>query len=366
MKKVTPEKITKLTKGQIMVFGSNMTGSHDGGAAKTALDNFGAVYGQPLGLQGQSYAVPTLDENRKQLSLERIQLSVNELAIACTNYPKSIFLITEVGCGIAGFTPEQIAPLFREFMAIDNCTLPQSFIDILNKTVVVKGFKAFDKGMKCRDFQYAENTVYETEKAIKPCESGFHFCKLPLDVLNYYSPLSEFAEVEALGNVIDHEDKSVTSKLKINSKISFGKLFKLHFDLVFDKVKVSKETTNTAGYNAHANTAGNYAHANTAGNYAHANTAGNNAHANTAGNYAHANTAGYNAHANTAGNYAIACSLGYQSKAKAVKGWIVIVDWQDGVIKNIHSAKVGGKILRTKIKSDVYYWFENGKLMSEE
>jgi len=127
---------------------------------------------------------------------------------------------------------------------------------------------------------------------------------------------------------------------------------------------------NTSGDYAHANTSGNEAHANTSGNDAHANTSGYKAHANTSGDYAHANTSGYEAHANTSGYKAIACALGIESKAKAVKGWIVIVDWQwedsQWTIKNIYHAKVGNKIKGIKIEPDKWYWFEDGILKEEK
>jgi len=182
----------------------------------------------------------------------------------------------------------------------------------------IKGFKAFNKGLKCKNKTYKENTTFKENGNIGICEKGMHFCEMPLDVLNYYpyNPNeTEFAEVEAIGDIKKDDNKTVTNKLRIKSKISFQKLLKLHFDLVFEKVIVNKDTTNTAGDRAHANTAGNEAHANTAGDYAHANTAGYYAHANTAGYYAHANTAGDRAHANTAGNEAHANTAGDEAHA---------------------------------------------------
>ena len=229
----------------------------------------------------------------------------------------------------------------------------------------IKGFKAFNKGLKCKNKTYKENTTFKENGNIGICEKGMHFCEMPLDVLNYYpyNPNeTEFAEVEAIGDIKKDDNKTVTNKLRIKSKISFQKLLKLHFDLVFEKVIVNKDTTNTAGDRAHANTAGNEAHANTAGYYAHANTAGDRAHA---------NTAGYRAHANTAGNEAISSAIGIQSKAKAINGWIIITDWQqdknyDWKIKNIYSKKIGQKIKGVVIKSNVWYWFENGKLKNSK
>ena len=202
----------------------------------------------------------------------------------------------------------------------------------------IKGFKAFNKGLKCKNKTYKENTTFKENGNIGICEKGMHFCEMPLDVLNYYpyNPNeTEFAEVEAIGDIKKDDNKTVTNKLRIKSKISFQKLLKLHFDLVFEKVIVNKDTTNTAGDRAHAN------------------------------------TAGYRAHANTAGNEAISSAIGIQSKAKAINGWIIITDWQqdknyDWKIKNIYSKKIGQKIKGVVIKSNVWYWFENGKLKNSK
>ena len=244
----------------------------------------------------------------------------------------------------------------------------------------MKGYKGFDKDLSCRGFKFKEGETFEENVKPSTCNQGFHFCKLPLDVFTYYPPIADakYAEVEALGDISEESDKVATNKLKIDSSISIGDMFKAHFKMVYEKLTYSdtantsgdKAHANTSGDYAHANTSGDYAHANTSGDYAHANTSGNEAHANTSGDKAHANTSGYKAHANTSGSDAIACSLGYQSKAKAIHGWIVIVDWQyDGekyFINNIHTAKVGKKIKNTIIKPDTWYWFEDGKLKKEK
>lgn len=93
----------------------------------------------------------------------------------------------------------------------------------------VKGFKAFNKGMTCRGKQYKENEEFVEDVKPEACEKGMHFCPMPLDVLNYYSPIgSEFAEVEATGDTVEHEDKVATNKLKIGAKISFSGLFNIN------------------------------------------------------------------------------------------------------------------------------------------
>ena len=89
-----------------------------------------------------------------------------------------------------------------------------------NKMNKIKGVKAFNKGLICRDFQFSENAEFEINEEIRPCKKGFHFCKEEeaLSVLNYYSPYSEFARVESTGETIEHGDKIVTNKIKIKSK----------------------------------------------------------------------------------------------------------------------------------------------------
>jgi hypothetical protein len=131
MQKITPSNIIKLKKNEIFVFGSNLLGEHLGGAAKFALDKFGAVLGQPIGLQGKSYAFPTLDTQMKKLDLGALKIYVRELQVCAINNPQLHFLITEVGCGIAGFTHAEIAPLFKDLLGLDQFSLPQAFIDIL-------------------------------------------------------------------------------------------------------------------------------------------------------------------------------------------------------------------------------------------
>lgn len=133
--KVTPEMINSLKPNEIFVFGSNLKGLHAGGAARFALDRFGAEWGNGVGMQGQSYAIPTLSNpggiKSNMLPISVIGKYVNEFLQFANEHKDLVFLVTPIGCGIAGFTPEDIAPLFRDAMQMNNVTLPQSFIDIL-------------------------------------------------------------------------------------------------------------------------------------------------------------------------------------------------------------------------------------------
>ena len=120
--KYTPDNITTLGRRDIFVFGSNLAGHHGGGAARVALNRFGAIWGQGEGLQGNSYAIPTM-----QGGVETIKPYVDNF-IEFAEYEKALtFYVTKIGCGIAGFRIEQIAPLFRNAYNLPNVILPIEF-----------------------------------------------------------------------------------------------------------------------------------------------------------------------------------------------------------------------------------------------
>ena len=118
----TPDFIESLLPNEIFVFGSNLAGQHGGGAARIAYEKFGAIYGQGVGLQGQSYAIPTM-----QGGVETIKPYVDEFINFAKEHPELHFYVTRIGCGIAGFRDEEIAPLFKEVVDLDNVSIPESF-----------------------------------------------------------------------------------------------------------------------------------------------------------------------------------------------------------------------------------------------
>ena len=122
----TPERITDLKENEIFVFGSNLAGAHGGGAARVAFKYFGAVMGQGVGLQGQSYAIPTM-----QGGVETIKPYVDEFIQFAVEHPEYKFLVARIGCGIAGFWPDEIAPLFIDALDIENVILPKDFVEII-------------------------------------------------------------------------------------------------------------------------------------------------------------------------------------------------------------------------------------------
>ena len=124
--RITPRWIDSLKENEIFVFGSNLAGMHGGGAARIAHLHFGAVMGKGVGLQGQSYAIPTM-----QGGVETIRPYVEEFIIFAHQHPELHFLVTPIGCGIAGFEAEDIAPLFEKAKEMKNISLPESFWEVI-------------------------------------------------------------------------------------------------------------------------------------------------------------------------------------------------------------------------------------------
>lgn len=122
----TPDIIEHLGKNEIFVFGSNLSGLHAGGAARVAINRFGAIWRQGEGLQGNSYAIPTM-----QGGVETIKPYVDRFIEFAKSRPELTFYVTRIGCGIAGFNDEEIAPLFQQALHVSNIRLPRRFVDCL-------------------------------------------------------------------------------------------------------------------------------------------------------------------------------------------------------------------------------------------
>lgn len=128
MYRISSDRITELKDNEIFVFGSNLEGRHGGGAALLAYRKWGAVWGQGVGLQGQCYGIPTMHGGP-----EKIKPYVDEFIEFARNHKELKFLVTEIGCGIAGFSPEDIAPLFAEAIDVENIYLPKRFVEVIEK-----------------------------------------------------------------------------------------------------------------------------------------------------------------------------------------------------------------------------------------
>lgn len=124
-RRIASDRIADLGGNEIFVFGSNIHGAHGGGAAWYAHKKFGAEWGVGEGLTGRTYALPTME------GISSLKKAVEHFTACAKAHPELIFLVTAVGCGIAGYTPEEVAPLFSEATAMENVYLPEVFWDVL-------------------------------------------------------------------------------------------------------------------------------------------------------------------------------------------------------------------------------------------
>ena len=238
----------------------------------------------------------------------------------------------------------------------------------------MKGYKAFEKGMICRGKQYAENTVFEEETA-EVCRSGMHFCKNPLDVLDYYplvdeyGNVSEFAEVEALDECkTDDNKKFCTKKLRIGAKISFPALVKASVDFELEKVPTETFKKCSSGDYARIGSSGDYARIGSSGNSARIGSSGNSARIGSSGDDAQIGSSGDDARISSSGKHSVVCCAGINSIAKAKKGsWITLSEWKFDEFENAHipvcvkTEFVDGE----RIKEDTFYKLVNGAFVEE-
>ena len=217
-KQFTLENITELKENEIFVFGSNLNGNHAGGAARLAVEKFGAIQGQAEGLQGQSYAIPTLDKEMQKIGIEDIGKYIDTLISFAKSSHKLSFFVTKIGCGIAGFEVSEIAPIFKQKNFPVNIILPKEFC-------VTKGYKAFNEDLSCRGYKYEIGKTYEQDNAPRACDTGFHFCEKLVDCFEYYpydKKKTRVAEIECIGMThTDDGKKYATNQIKILKEIDW-------------------------------------------------------------------------------------------------------------------------------------------------
>ena len=276
----------------------------------------------------------------------------------------------------------------------------------------IKGYKGFDKNMKCRGFQYETGKDYQHDGNITCCHSGFHFCTNPFDVLAYYAPAnSRFCEVEGSGESAKEENdtKVSVSNLHVGFEIGLNGLINAGVKFILNKVKWNNceatntgdrsAATNTGNYSAATNTGdlstatntgdrsaatntGNRSAATNTGNYSAATNTGdlstatntgdrsaatntgNRSAATNTGNYSAATNTGNRSAANVEGKDSIAIVTGRKSKAAGALGcWLVLTERDDNMnIINVKAIKVDGK----KIKANIFYTLEDGEIKEEE
>ena len=238
----------------------------------------------------------------------------------------------------------------------------------------IKGFKGFDKDLRCRDFQYEVGKEYSTDKAVA-CETGFHYCENPMDVLGYYAPcddtgtLNRFCEVEGSGDFDKSEsDKICCTHLKIKAEIGLQGIIKAGVKFILDHVKWDNDKkSNTGDYSAATNT-GDYSAATNTGNCSAATNTGNYSAATNTGYCSAATNTGNRSAASVEGKESIAIVTGKDSKAKGSLGcWIVLTErgeWNGETypILDVKAFKVDGEV----IKADTWYKLIDGKVVEVE
>lgn len=130
IQRISNPNITSLKQDEVFVFGSNHAGRHGKGAAKQAM-LFGAKNGQGEGPQGKTYGIPTKSSDLKVLKLSSIKRCIDDFMVYAKTNPDKKFLVTAIGCGLAGYTPREIAPLFKEASTLENVYLPKEFWSVL-------------------------------------------------------------------------------------------------------------------------------------------------------------------------------------------------------------------------------------------
>ena len=245
---------------------------------------------------------------------------------------------------------------------VQTCALP---------ILKMKGYKAFNKGLICRGKQYAENTVFEENEAVV-CEKGMHFCREPLEVLEYYpliddnGNMNEFAEVEALDNPKTDDDKKYcTKKLKIGAKISFAKLVQASVNFEYEKIGETKVKTSRKD-SAQIGSSGYSAQIGSSGDSAQIGSSGDSAKIGSSGYYAKIGSSGYSAQINSTGKHSVICCAGHGSIVKGKVGsWITLSEWKydNNEKANIPVCVRTEKIDGERIKEDTYYKLVDGEFV---
>jgi len=226
--KITSENTQTLKSNEVFVFGSNLAGQHLGGAALLAKEKFGAELGVGEGMTGQCYALPTKDENIETLPIAEIHKAIEQLRETVENNKDKFFIITAVGCGLAGYEAKDIAPMFENFINFENISLPQSFVDVIFPKVI-KGYKVTDSEMKCRGFEYSLNKEYTHKGKVVICKSGLHFCKKLEDCFTYndFKHTNRVFEVEGYGDYDFNDDKVTVEKIKFIRELNWFEVLSL-------------------------------------------------------------------------------------------------------------------------------------------
>ena len=226
----------------------------------------------------------------------------------------------------------------------------------------IRGFKAYNKGMKCMDFQYEEGEIYELKTKPSLCESGFHFCENPLDVLDYYNLCdSEFSTIESLGDIDKRagENKVSTNKIKIGFKLDFKAFVETSVEFIKSKTKIEDSAQMaSSGDSAQMASSGYYAQMECSGDSAKMASSGYSAHMASSGDYAQMASSGDYAQMALNGSDSVGSNISRNGKIKGKIGsWVTLAEYKNNKPLCVKSAQIDGKVL----KADTWYTLKNGE-----
>ena len=239
---------------------------------------------------------------------------------------------------------------------------------------VIKSYKAFDKNMQCRGFQYEIGKEYEMDGEIKCCDRGFHACKSPMEVWDHYDMLSSrFAEVEQSGK-IDEEGNSTkvcSSRIKIKAELKLADIIKVGVEWLKDitsptKVKTDIAKNDNGGYSAKIGSSGDSAKIGSSGDYAQIGSSGYSAKIGSSGYYAQIGSSGDYAKIYSTGEDSVIMCAGKESKAKAKVGsWITLTEWEwnDDKKRRVPLCVKTEYVDGNNIKADTWYQLQNGEFV---
>ena len=221
---------------------------------------------------------------------------------------------------------------------------------------VIKSYKAFDKNMQCRGFQYEVGKEYEMNGGIKCCNRGFHACKSPMEVWDHYDMLSSrFAEVEQSGKIDEERNstKVCSSRIKIKAELKLADIIKVGVEWLKDITSPTKVKTDIAKND-------------NGGDYAQIGSSGCSAQIGSSGDYAKIGSSGDYAQIYSTGEDSVVMCAGKESKAKAKVGsWITLTEWEwnDDKKRRVPLCVKTEYVDGNNIKADTWYQLQNGEFV---
>jgi len=202
------------------------------------------------------------------------------------------------------------------------------------------GYKAFDKDLKCQGYKYEVGKTHKFDGVVELCKRGFHFCKVPLDIFDYWDLIgSRFAEVEADGETRHDDNKSVTANLTVKKEVGIADLIEAQVEIVFSFCFKSKKTVLSKKVQKSSGTSSQLAASGTSSKLA---------------------ASGHSSQLDCTGKDSVVAGIGYNNTAKAAEGcWIVLAEWENGKPISVKAGQIG----KDGLKADTLYALRKGEFV---